>query len=75
MRFEEEYPEEAATLMQLCSDKTFREEAQRLEATLPPAERIYPNVQATIKTETKVKRNDPCPCGSNKKYKKCCGGN
>jgi uncharacterized protein len=19
-------------------------------------------------------RNDPCPCGSNKKYKKCCGG-
>jgi SWIM/SEC-C metal-binding protein len=23
---------------------------------------------------TKVKRNDPCPCGSGKKYKKCCGG-
>jgi len=21
----------------------------------------------------KVGRNDPCPCGSNKKYKKCCG--
>ncbi|PIE81127.1 MAG: hypothetical protein CSA15_01240 [Candidatus Delongbacteria bacterium] len=21
----------------------------------------------------KVKRNDPCPCGSGKKYKKCCG--
>ncbi len=21
----------------------------------------------------KPKRNDPCPCGSNKKYKKCCG--
>ncbi|MDG5816527.1 SEC-C metal-binding domain-containing protein [Chitinispirillales bacterium ANBcel5] len=20
-----------------------------------------------------VKRNDPCPCGSNKKFKKCCG--
>lgn len=20
-----------------------------------------------------VKRNDPCPCGSGKKYKKCCG--
>jgi len=25
-----------------------------------------------IKTE-KVGRNDPCPCGSGKKYKKCCG--
>ena len=21
---------------------------------------------------TKVGRNDPCPCGSGKKYKKCC---
>lgn len=24
---------------------------------------------------TKVGRNDPCPCGSGKKYKKCCGFN
>jgi preprotein translocase subunit SecA len=24
---------------------------------------------------TKVGRNDPCPCGSGKKYKKCCGRN
>jgi len=23
----------------------------------------------------KVGRNDPCPCGSGKKYKKCCGVN
>lgn len=23
--------------------------------------------------ENKVGRNDPCPCGSGKKYKKCCG--
>lgn len=22
---------------------------------------------------TKINRNDPCPCGSGKKYKKCCG--
>jgi len=21
----------------------------------------------------KIGRNDPCPCGSGKKYKKCCG--
>ncbi|MBE2286124.1 MAG: DUF1186 domain-containing protein [Prosthecobacter sp.] len=25
-------------------------------------------------TPTKVGRNEPCPCGSGKKYKKCCGG-
>ncbi|MEJ2041340.1 MAG: SEC-C metal-binding domain-containing protein, partial [Desulfosarcinaceae bacterium] len=23
--------------------------------------------------DAKVGRNDPCPCGSGKKYKKCCG--
>lgn len=27
----------------------------------------------TIRKEPKVGRNDPCPCGSGKKYKKCCG--
>ncbi|MCK9281817.1 MAG: preprotein translocase subunit SecA [Melioribacteraceae bacterium] len=26
-----------------------------------------------IKVEEKVGRNDPCPCGSGKKYKNCCG--
>ena len=26
-----------------------------------------------IRSEEKVGRNDPCPCGSGKKYKKCCG--
>ena len=25
------------------------------------------------KQKTKIGRNDPCPCGSGKKYKKCCG--
>jgi preprotein translocase subunit SecA len=29
----------------------------------------------TAKKEVKVGRNDPCPCGSGKKYKKCCGAN
>ena len=26
-----------------------------------------------IRTEPKYQRNEPCPCGSGKKYKKCCG--
>lgn len=26
-----------------------------------------------VRPETKVGRNDPCPCGSGKKHKKCCG--
>ena len=28
-----------------------------------------------VKKKTKIGRNDPCPCGSGKKYKKCCGLN
>ena len=28
-----------------------------------------------VKNDEKVGRNDPCPCGSGKKYKKCCGTN
>ena len=27
----------------------------------------------TVVNENKIGRNDPCPCGSGKKYKKCCG--
>ena len=26
-----------------------------------------------IRVEQKIGRNEPCPCGSGKKYKKCCG--
>jgi preprotein translocase subunit SecA len=33
-----------------------------------------PDIQITFKREMpKVGRNDPCPCGSGKKFKKCCG--
>ena len=31
------------------------------------------NPQTTKIAEKTVGRNDPCPCGSGKKYKKCCG--
>jgi preprotein translocase subunit SecA len=30
-------------------------------------------VQQVVRSAAKVGRNDPCPCGSGKKYKKCCG--
>ena len=36
------------------------------DGTAAPAQR---------KAKGKVGRNDPCPCGSGKKYKKCCGAN
>jgi preprotein translocase subunit SecA len=45
-------------------------EQQRAAAQAPQGEVVVKQ----IKLETpKVGRNDPCPCGSGKKYKKCCG--
>lgn len=38
--------------------------------------KIGTDVDRTVRNEgTKVGRNDPCPCGSGKKYKQCCGRN
>ena len=38
---------------------------------------LYRNQKAsgTVRNEQKIYPNDPCPCGSGKKYKKCCGKN
>jgi preprotein translocase subunit SecA len=32
-------------------------------------------VQQVVRGAAKIGRNEPCPCGSGKKYKKCCGAN
>jgi hypothetical protein len=40
----------------------------------PPPRAARPQPAVTpVRTVPKVGRNDPCPCGSGKKYKKCCG--
>ncbi|KPU26890.1 preprotein translocase subunit SecA [Caloranaerobacter sp. TR13] len=69
--------------------KNIQEDTVRYLFNLQPAERIERERVAKItnashgeggKPKTVVKgkkigRNDPCPCGSGKKYKKCCGKN
>lgn len=37
--------------------------------------RSHPTFETIKRTAPKVGRNDPCPCGSNRKYKHCCGDN
>ena len=37
-----------------------------------PPERLQP-IETVVRASPKIGRNDPCPCGSGKKYKKCCG--
>ena len=51
---------------------------QGWEDILPKEYRVktqkeYKKSKIVVNNEPKVGRNDPCPCGSGKKYKKCCG--
>ena len=51
-----------------------RQNLERKQVEKPIAD----NSKETTKIQrkvTKVGRNDPCPCGSGKKYKNCCGKN
>jgi uncharacterized protein len=59
-------------------------EIQELQQSIQPRlEELYHHFSKPSKTAAatfvratpKVGRNDPCPCGSGKKYKKCCGLN
>ncbi len=52
-----------------------REKNERIRASLPgeDEESLPPPVETIRSEEKTVGRNDPCPCGSGKKYKKCCG--
>jgi preprotein translocase subunit SecA len=47
-------------------------ERQRAAAAAPQGERKVKQIKLE---QPKVGRNAPCPCGSGKKYKKCCGKN
>jgi len=48
------------------------QEAQVIDTKRP----VTNEIQKTVKNDgPKVGRNDPCPCGSGKKYKNCCGRN
>ncbi len=49
-------------------------------ANINSQEGVVPNKSSSanttvVNTQPKVGRNDPCPCGSGKKYKNCCGRN
>ncbi|HEX9223178.1 MAG TPA: preprotein translocase subunit SecA [Candidatus Acidoferrales bacterium] len=47
-----------------------RRQQQNLQYQAGPAQAEAPK---PIRAGAKIGRNDPCPCGSGKKYKKCCG--
>ena len=62
------------TLFRIRSEEDVkREQAAKITAT--NGETDGSEKKRPVKKGEKVGRNDPCPCGSGKKYKKCCGAN
>jgi preprotein translocase subunit SecA len=50
-----------------------RAAAPKIELSAPPKTEGPQRPQPSVSKDAKVGRNDPCPCGSGKKYKKCHG--
>jgi preprotein translocase subunit SecA len=63
----------AATSVDELEEAFQRRKRRELEQARMAGSGEYQPVQQVVRSGAKVGRNDPCPCGSGKKYKKCCG--
>ncbi len=63
------------TVRQILSVAPRAQATERVQVANPTSEGFAGKASASRKpaVSKKVGRNDPCPCGSGKKYKKCCG--
>jgi len=50
-----------------------RAEAERMQRVAAGAGDRPSRPDTIVRSDKKIGRNDPCPCGSGRKYKKCCG--
>ncbi len=72
-------PEKIRGLLKQNYDATFGEPEKEIERCFHLSEESGTPEELTMQAKPivrdgpKVSRNDPCPCGSGKKYKKCCG--
>ncbi|MBK6783153.1 MAG: SEC-C domain-containing protein [Saprospiraceae bacterium] len=57
----------------LSKVRTSREEEAQRAAAENVSRKPIEKPETFIRQETKVGRNDPCPCGSGKKFKQCHG--
>lgn len=64
-------PLAAAAARATASQKAIPTEAKQVDGAAQSAKTLEP----VKRDKNKVGRNDPCPCGSGKKYKNCCGKN
>jgi preprotein translocase subunit SecA len=63
------------TVRQILSVMPRPQPIERVQVAKPTSEGFSGGKSIVRKpvVSSKVGRNDPCPCGSGKKYKKCCG--
>ncbi len=68
------YEPDAITQRQIrWREEAEREKERSMNRVYPPAPyNSYYTHETYVRPEPKIGRNDPCPCGSGKKYKKCC---
>ena len=59
------------TIVIKSEEDTKREQAAQITGTSGASDGSEKG--RTVRKKEKVGRNDPCPCGSGKKYKNCCG--
>ncbi len=66
-------PRNVATSVDELEESFQRKKRRELEQARMAGSGETQQVQQVVRGAAKVGRNDPCPCGSGKKYKKCCG--
>jgi preprotein translocase subunit SecA len=66
-------PRQVATSVDEIEEAFQRKKKRELEQARMAGSGDMQTVQQVVRSGDKVGRNDPCPCGSGKKYKKCCG--
>ena len=75
VRFVEESERQQPTQKQSSRRKSAPGRRKRARSETPTQAEEEAAASAPVRRDgAKVGRNDPCPCGSGKKYKKCCGG-
>ena len=66
-------PRQIATSVDDIEEAFQRKKKRELEQARMAGAGDMQTVQQIVRSGDKIGRNDPCPCGSGKKYKKCCG--
>src|ERR1700739_1500471 len=66
-------PRAVATSVDEIEQAFQRKKKRELEQARMAGSGDMQTVQQVVRSGEKIGRNDPCPCGSGKKYKKCCG--